>query len=212
MAESSPSPEQLALRRSARRRLLGAIALALLAVVVLPMVFDPEPKPMGSNVEVRIPGQSTPFEPAAPMTAPQPAEATPAPDGATVLPEPEPPSETVKSAPDQHLPTVAQGKPMEKPKAVDKPMASRQPKPVEVKAEAKPARADRGYLLQLGSFASEANARQSVAQAKAAGFKASAVKIAGQFKVRVGPIADKAQAQDYQAKLKAKGLAAVLIE
>ena len=33
-----------ALRRRGRRRLLGAIALVLLAVIVLPMVFDPEPR------------------------------------------------------------------------------------------------------------------------------------------------------------------------
>lgn len=218
MAESSPSPEQLALRRRARRRLVGAIALVLLAVVTLPMVFDPEPKPMGSNVDIRIPGQNTPFEPAAPAPVRQPTEVAPAPAGAVVSPEPAPPAEMAKPVPDEPQPTVAQGKATEKHKPVGKdrtakqPVASDQPKPPGVNAEAKPNHAAQGYLLQIGSFASEVNARQSVAQAKAAGFKASVVRIAGQFKVRVGPIADKAKAQDYQTKLKAKGLVAVLIE
>ena len=33
------------LRRRGRRRLVGAIALVLLAAIILPMVFDPEPVP-----------------------------------------------------------------------------------------------------------------------------------------------------------------------
>ena len=46
-----------ALKRRGRRRLIGAIALVLLAVLMLPMVFDPEPGPATSSVQVRIPGE-----------------------------------------------------------------------------------------------------------------------------------------------------------
>lgn len=46
-----------ALTRRGRRRLIGAIALVLLAVLILPMVFDPEPGPTTSSVQVRIPGE-----------------------------------------------------------------------------------------------------------------------------------------------------------
>lgn len=46
---------------------MGAIALVLLAVIVLPMVFDPEPRPAAPPVSVRIPGEDdTPFKPKAP--------------------------------------------------------------------------------------------------------------------------------------------------
>ena len=45
------------LRRRGRRRLVGAVALVLLAAIVLPMVFDPEPKPGAPPVSVRIPGE-----------------------------------------------------------------------------------------------------------------------------------------------------------
>jgi DedD protein len=46
-----------ALKRRGRRRLVGAVALVLAAVIVLPMVFDQEPKPTVSSVAVRIPGE-----------------------------------------------------------------------------------------------------------------------------------------------------------
>jgi len=44
------------LKRRGRRRLVGAIALVLAAVIVLPMVFDPEPRSGVPPVNVRIPG------------------------------------------------------------------------------------------------------------------------------------------------------------
>jgi DedD protein len=45
------------LKRRGRRRLVGAIALVLAAVIVLPMVFDPEPRRSAPPVNVRIPGE-----------------------------------------------------------------------------------------------------------------------------------------------------------
>ena len=45
------------LKRRGRRRLVGAIALVLAAVIVLPMVFDPEPRGSVPPVNVRIPGE-----------------------------------------------------------------------------------------------------------------------------------------------------------
>ncbi|OFZ88610.1 MAG: hypothetical protein A2W21_07520 [Betaproteobacteria bacterium RBG_16_66_20] len=45
------------LKRRGRRRLVGAIALVLAAVIALPMVFDSEPKGSAPPVSVRIPGE-----------------------------------------------------------------------------------------------------------------------------------------------------------
>jgi len=63
------------LKRRGRRRLVGAVALVLAAVIVLPMVFDTEPKQSAPSVSVRIPGENeAPFAPkAAPKVAPKPA-------------------------------------------------------------------------------------------------------------------------------------------
>ena len=51
------------LRARARRRLAGAIALILAAVVVLPMLLDSEPAPIAGNIPIRIPDRQTPFQP-----------------------------------------------------------------------------------------------------------------------------------------------------
>jgi DedD protein len=45
------------LKRRGRRRLVGAVALVLLAVIVLPMVFDQEPHSPVPPISVRIPGE-----------------------------------------------------------------------------------------------------------------------------------------------------------
>ena len=64
MAEQQQDVDTL--KRRGRRRLVGAIALVLLAVIILPMVFDPEPKPVNPPVSVRIPGEDeAPFKPKA---------------------------------------------------------------------------------------------------------------------------------------------------
>ena len=63
MAEEQQDVETL--KRRGRRRLVGAVALVLLAVIVLPMVFDPEPQGTVAPVEVRIPKENdTTFAPA----------------------------------------------------------------------------------------------------------------------------------------------------
>src|SRR3982751_203130 len=43
------------LRRRARRRLVGAIVLALAAAVIVPMLLESDPKPLGDDVAVKIP-------------------------------------------------------------------------------------------------------------------------------------------------------------
>jgi len=43
------------LKRRARRRLVGAIVLALAAAVILPLLLEKEPKPLGDDVSVQIP-------------------------------------------------------------------------------------------------------------------------------------------------------------
>jgi DedD protein len=71
MAEEQQDVETL--KRRGRRRLVGAVALVLAAVIVLPMVFDPEPKSTLPPVSVRIPGENdAPFKPKPPPPKPTP--------------------------------------------------------------------------------------------------------------------------------------------
>src|ERR1043166_720977 len=69
MAEQQQDVDTL--KRRGRRRLVGAVALVLLAVIVLPMVFDPEPRPVAPAPTVRIPGEdAAPFKPKPPAQKP----------------------------------------------------------------------------------------------------------------------------------------------
>lgn len=242
MADSNiVTQEEMALRRRARRRLVGAVAIALAAVVALPMLFDPEPKPLGPEVDLRIPSKDSPFDatPETPAAAPTPTEPEPAPQMAEpTQPDPQPQARPVQ--PDETEPVSSQptGKPAseskpEKPAlkiAVTPEMNAKQgakqiePKAAEVvKTPAKPkpeiksppkqdsAFASKGFYLQLGAFSSEINARQLQEKVQAAGFKVGLIGANGQFRVRVGPIAEHDKALEMQSKLKAKGFSPVLL-
>jgi DedD protein len=85
MAQQQQDVETL--KRRGRRRLVGAVALVLLAVIVLPMVFDQEPRSTLPPVNVRIPGENdAPFNPklSAKPSRSAPAPAAPA-DGDYVI-------------------------------------------------------------------------------------------------------------------------------
>ncbi len=76
MAEQQQDVETL--KRKGRRRLVGAVALVLAAVIILPIVFDQEQKPPEPALDVRIPGENeTPFkpQPAAKPASPKKGEA-----------------------------------------------------------------------------------------------------------------------------------------
>jgi DedD protein len=76
MAEQQQDVDTL--KRRGRRRLVGAVALVLLAVIVLPMVFDPAPRRSAPPVSVRMPGEDeAPFAPKPPAKAAQPAPKPP---------------------------------------------------------------------------------------------------------------------------------------
>jgi DedD protein len=84
-----------ALKRRGRRRLVGAVALVLGAVIVLPMVFDPAPRSPVPAVSVRIPGEDeTPFKPKPPAPRAKPE----APKPEAKLPEKPAEKATVASA------------------------------------------------------------------------------------------------------------------
>ncbi|MFZ6656011.1 SPOR domain-containing protein [Undibacterium sp. TJN19] len=60
-------------KKRARRRLIGAVALALAAIIGLPMILDSEPKPLADDINIRIPSKdktadATSTEPAPPRS------------------------------------------------------------------------------------------------------------------------------------------------
>ena len=61
-------------KKRARRRLIGATALCLLAALVLPTVFDSEPRRSRDDIQVRIPSRDTPITDAGPLAQPSVAQ------------------------------------------------------------------------------------------------------------------------------------------
>ncbi|MBV8621919.1 MAG: SPOR domain-containing protein [Herbaspirillum sp.] len=47
-------------KKRARRRLIGAVALTLAVVIVLPMILDSEPKPLNEDIAIQIPSKDQP--------------------------------------------------------------------------------------------------------------------------------------------------------
>lgn len=47
-------------KKRARRRLIGAIALVLAAIIGLPMILDSEPKPLADDISIQIPSKDAP--------------------------------------------------------------------------------------------------------------------------------------------------------
>jgi len=99
MADRTPDTAEPAvdeLRRRGRRRLVGAIVLALAAAIVVPLLLEQEPHPLGDDVSVQIPpvdegkfinrltGKSGPAK------APAKTEAKGEPKAAPAAPEPKP--------------------------------------------------------------------------------------------------------------------------
>jgi DedD protein len=78
VARSAVSDEEIQLRKRARRRLVGAVALALLVVAAVPMILDSEPRQPPHRIEVQIP--QMPSRPPAPLQSSMPERAQAAAD------------------------------------------------------------------------------------------------------------------------------------
>jgi DedD protein len=193
MAESQ---EIGALRRRGRRRLVGAIALVLLAVIVLPMVFDSEPRQGTPAVSVRIPSEDDAG------FSPKPAPKIPAGPAAPKA-APTPPQEPQKPA----------AAPKPEAKAEDKPAAQAAAKAAAPEAEKKRAEAAIGgeqFVVPVAALASAEKVKELVArlsEAKLPYYTEPVATAQGQVtRVRVGPFDDRAAAEKAAERLKTLGL------
>ncbi|HEY5291262.1 MAG TPA: SPOR domain-containing protein [Burkholderiales bacterium] len=200
MAESE---EALQLKRRARRRLVGAIALVTFVVIILPLILDKEPGPAGPPLSVQIPNQesggfNTRVVPAAPAVP-----AAPVPEKKAEIPaiktEP-PPAKAATPAAATPEPAVAQ-----EAAKVSAPAAA---KTEEGRAQAAPH--DPTWVVMLDAFSDAKNVKQLRAKLSAAGVKSytEPVKTSkGELtRVRAGPFASKEAAEKAHAKLDAMGL------
>ncbi len=103
MAPPPQSPEASEIRRRGRQRLIGAVAIALLLIVFVPMLLDSEPRAKRDEPKLDIPPRDN--APALPPPVAAPAQA--APKVAVVVPKAEPKAAQPKAA----EPKVAEPKP-----------------------------------------------------------------------------------------------------
>lgn len=199
------SDEELQLKKRARRRLVGAVALVLLIVVFLPMVLDSEPKPLNQDIAISIPPIPKPestqqnpppvaTSPSAPVIPPRVAGMPAAP--ATTRPDPAP---AVEAKPDLPAP-----KPETRPEA--KPATKAAQKHENRPAPAARSSSEEGFVVQLGAFSNAANARALQKKLQDNKFKAytELVKNAAgdRTRVRVGPYATRESAEKARERLK----------
>jgi len=197
------SDEELQLKRRARRRLIGAIVLVTAIVVVLPMVLDSEPKPVGREISVRIPSPDAgPFAgQIAPLPAQKGAKAAPKePEAVAAAPEAKAAAAPVQEAP----PATEKAKPA---KAAPK----KEPVKPKPKPKAKPAKAAEGqFVVQVVALADAGRAQQMQERIAASGMKSytEVVKTAkgDVTRVRAGPFPTREAAEKAREQLKSLGM------
>lgn len=196
---SDSSDAHLQLKKRARRRLVGAVAFAGLAAVILPMVMDDEPKQQVQDVQIRIPGQDqAPFSSkvAKPPNGPESVENVSVSEQGEQL---EPPPATVVAKPVEV--------PLNKPEEVKVEKAERVAEHVAEKAQVKvlekvPAKNTEKQVAK--SDVAEPQRAAAILSGKAAG----AVPVApstsngnGQFVVLIGAFSNPANVKQLQAKI-----------
>lgn len=194
------------LKRRGRRRLVGAIALVLAAVIVLPMVFDSEPKGTPPPVSVRIPSEDEGgFTPK--VTPKAPAEKVP--EKKAEKPAEKPAAVEKLAAVEKHA--------VEKPVA-EKPAEKAAEKKAESPAEAERKRAEAAlagkggeqFAVQVGAFADTEKVNEIAGKLKSAKVpyytEQVPVKSGTLTRVRAGPFPSRDAAEASLKKLQDLGL------
>lgn len=197
--------DELNLRRKARRRLIGASALTLAVVVILPMVLESEPKPAAQDIDLRIPNPDRVGEFVPGVAISEVAEALPAsvvaPASAVAAASAPAAASAVPAAP---VAAAEATRPVVNETAPAKSNGAQAAKT----DEAKPAdqKAGAGYAAQVGAYSSAATAKQQLEKLKKWGFKAYTEKAGDKIRVRVGPYAERSKAEKVVKLLEKHGL------
>ena len=227
------------LRRRARRRLIGAIVLALGAAVIVPMLLESDPKPLGDDVAVKIP----PVDDGKfinQLNAPQgksEAPSNPAKDARKDTP-PQTDSPAHKSVADAEKSVVAPPMKISKydtsisptspaPPPVAAPPAVVAPEPSAAKSEAKSQSAAppdtatastqalrEGFAVQLAAYSDDKGANALASRLKRSGYPAYTEPLKTSrgtlWRVRVGPYPSRDAATGVRDKLKAEGQSGIV--
>jgi len=189
------SEEEIQLRKRARRRLVGAVALVIAAVVILPMALDSEPKQGSQEIDIHIPAENSVSE-FTPKIVPE-IEAP----AIAVVEEPEPVVQQAEQAISQTLPQPAQTAG----KLIEKPVEHKSDAKTESRVE-KMVAATGTFVVQLGAFSDPAKAKQQQQSLTSNGINTYTENLhtaKGEvIRVRVGPFPSRGEAEEMREKLK----------
>ena len=211
----SISAEELQLRKRARRRLIGAIALVTIVAVFLPMFLDHEPKQVKQDISIQIPSSepgtfTSKVVPTAPGT-PGAKSAPRTPPETAGKPPPSPKTETAQAPAAKPADTVPPAHDTEAapPKAAAKPAPAAKSAPA-VQAPSAPPSAKGGFVVQVAALSDVDKATQMQEKIVAAGIKSYTEVVptakGNVTRVRAGPFASRDEAEKAQLKLKGLGL------
>jgi DedD protein len=193
--------DELNLRRKARRRLIGAVALTLAVVVILPMVLDSEPNISGKDIDLSIPdpNRAGKFVPRVAISD----AALPSAGSAVVAA----PATVPVQAPDAAKPVAAPAR--QKAEMPGKAQPASQ-KSADTGNTAKLVSAE-GFVAQIGAYSNQGTAKQELKKLKQWGFKAYTEKIGDKTRVRVGPYPDRDKAEKVGHQLEKHGYHPVIV-
>lgn len=194
-------------KQRARRRLVGAIALVLAAVIILPMVLDSRPKPVTDDISIDIPNRPAPAMKQSRDANDADTQAGVAHDGAAGasgsvaagVAQPQ----AAASAPAALARTEAKEQPKPEAKAETKPSASK-PAAVANPSAAKP-QAAQSAKPQTAEASDEANGNSTANAANTPSSPAGS-----RFVLQIGQFDEETSAQNWVNKLKAAGVPAYL--
>lgn len=200
------------LRARARHRLIGAAALLLAVAIIVPMVLDPEPKPVSENIPIDIPSERTPFTPRLSLP-PVPAA------GDAVAPPPDqPPAAAPAKAEPKAEAKAEPAKAPTKPEVVapePKVVKAEEPRKVAETAPVPAAVKNGKFVVQAAAPASEKAARELADRLKKSGYTSYTEKVetkdGTRYRVRVGPYATRDDADKARARLKSQGISGNLV-
>ena len=199
----SISDEELQLKVRARRRILGAVAIVVAFVVLLPMVLDSQPKREVQEVAINIPTQdkAPPFNPS--LKSAETANSSRV-DVKTML--------HGEASNDVAKPAAAESRPPAELKSTDK-SAFDNAKASESATSAdvgKPAEGKSGkFAVQLGVFSNPDNAGQvenKLKENKIRHYTETVKSPPGAIRVRAGPYTTRADAESALTRLKLAGI------
>lgn len=220
MAIQATSEEQLRMRRRARRRLLGAVTLLLMAAIFLPMLLDKEPRPLNRDIEIRIPPQTV-----APLVSAPPVMST-APSAPAVAPrQPAVPADKTATSPPAPVADQAEITPRPEPRLAEPDTTAKAviPKPKKIPLKVEPPHTPDAaalekstlpthFIVQLGAFSSAENVHQLRERLSAAGIRTYTESLPnGATRVRVGPFKTREQADRTRAGIVILGIQAKVI-